>query len=112
MPSETRSYDLLGNLAESSQYSHFRFVSAFDMTMEPQSLLVTVNNRYTAAGLLDTQTSTHPTSPSANANTKTSMTTTAYCSPTPIPKGTDSEPTPITVSRIPIPIAMHSRRGR
>ena len=63
MPSETRSYDLLGNLSESSQYSHFRFVSAFDMTMEPQSLLVTVNNQYTAAGLLDTQTSTHPTSP-------------------------------------------------
>ena len=40
------------------------------MTMEPQSLLVTVNNQYTAAGLLDTQTSTHPTSPRANSNTK------------------------------------------
>src|SRR5262249_2412345 len=25
-PSETRSYDLLGNLSESNQYSHFRFV--------------------------------------------------------------------------------------
>ena len=70
MPSETRSYDLLGNLSESSQYSHFRFVSAFDMTMEPQSLRVTVNNQYTAAGLLDTQTSTHPTSPRANTDTK------------------------------------------
>ncbi|MGH8646396.1 MAG: hypothetical protein ACREX4_18835 [Gammaproteobacteria bacterium] len=70
MPSETRSYDLLGNLFESSRYSHFRFVSAFDMTMEPQSLLVTVNNHYTAAGLLDTQTSTHPTSPRANSDTK------------------------------------------
>ena len=70
MPSETRSYDLLGNLSESSQYSHFIFVNAFDMTMQPQSLLVTVNNQYTAAGLLDTQTSTHPTSPSANSDTK------------------------------------------
>jgi hypothetical protein len=70
MPSETRSYDLLGNLSESRQYSDFRFVSAFDMTMEPQSLLVTVNNHYTAAGLLDTQTSTHPTSPGANTDTK------------------------------------------
>ena len=70
MPSETRSYDLLGNLSESSQYSHFRFVSAFDMTMEPQSLRVTVNNQYTAAGLLDTQTSTHPTIPRANTDTK------------------------------------------
>ena len=70
MPSETRSYDLLGNLAESSQYSHFIFVNGVDMTMQPQSLLVTVNNQYTAAGLLDTQTSTHPTNPSANSNTK------------------------------------------
>src|SRR5262249_7517286 len=58
MPSETRSYDLLGNLFESSQYSHFIFVSAFNMRMQPQSLQVTVRNQYTAAGLLDTQTST------------------------------------------------------
>jgi YD repeat-containing protein len=70
MPSETRSYDLLGNLLESSQYSPFSFVSAFNMTMEPQSLVVTVNNQYTAAGLLDTQTSTHPASPGADTVTK------------------------------------------
>ncbi len=70
MPSETRSYDLLGNLFESNQYSHFFFVSAFEMTMQPQSLLVTVKNHYTTAGLLDTQSSTHPTNPSANSNTK------------------------------------------
>jgi YD repeat-containing protein len=69
MPSETRSYDLLGNLFESSQYSHFRFVSTFNMIMEPQSL-VRVNNQYTAAGLLDTQTSTHPAFPGANTETK------------------------------------------
>ena len=70
MPSETRSYDLLGNLSESSQYSHFYFLSAFDMTMQPVSLLVTVINQYTPSGLLDTQTSTHLTSPSLNTETK------------------------------------------
>jgi YD repeat-containing protein len=70
MPSETRSYDLLGNLTESSQYSHFIFVNATEMRMQSQSLLVTVNNQYTAAGLLDTQTSTHPANPLANSNTK------------------------------------------
>ena len=70
MPSETRSYDLLGNLSESSRYKHFRFVSAFSMQMEPQSLLATVKNRYTAAGLLDTETSTHPMLPGANTHTK------------------------------------------
>ena len=70
MPSETRKYDLLGNLSESNHYSHFEFVSAYDMTMAPQSLPVTVNNQYTAAGLLDTQTSTHPTSPHANTVTQ------------------------------------------
>src|SRR4030095_5958438 len=42
----------------------------FDMTLEPQSLLVTVNNQYTAAGLLDTQTSTHPGNPRVNTDTK------------------------------------------
>jgi YD repeat-containing protein len=70
MPSETRSYDLLGNLSESSQYSHFIFVNAFEMRMQPQLLLVTTKNQYTAAGLLDTQTSNHPTTPRANSNTK------------------------------------------
>jgi YD repeat-containing protein len=72
MPSEARSYDFLGNLSESRQYNSFYFVSAYDMTMEPQSLSVTatVNNHYTAAGLLDTQSSTHPASPRANTHTK------------------------------------------
>ncbi|WP_187426872.1 putative Ig domain-containing protein [Nitrosomonas communis] len=69
MPSETRSYDLLGNLSESSQYSHFRFVSAFNMRMEPQSL-VKVKDHYNAAGLFDKQTSTHSTRPHTNSETK------------------------------------------
>src|SRR5262249_32870414 len=53
-----------------SQYSLISFISAFDMTMEPQLLLVTVNNQYTAAGLLDRQTSTHPTNLRLNTDTK------------------------------------------
>ena len=69
MPSETRSYDLLGNLSESSRYDNFSFLSACDMTMAPPSLLLTVNNQYTAAGLLDTQTS-HRTGPFGNTHTK------------------------------------------
>src|SRR5262249_53510273 len=70
MPSETRSYDLLGNLSESSQYSLISFVNAFDMTMNHQVLVVSVNNQYTAAGLLDRQTTTHPTNPILNTDTK------------------------------------------
>ena len=82
------------------------------MTMQPQSLLVTVKNQYTAAGLLDTQTSTHPTSPGANSNTKNLYDNHGILQSYTYTKGDGSEPTPIMVSGIPIPIAIHSRRGR
>jgi len=70
--SETRSYDLLGNLARSDQYYHFAFVSENDMALLPTSVRMTLTNEYNTAGLLEVQRTLNPYASWLNTTTTNS----------------------------------------